>query len=277
MAIFALAAAGLNLLVGRLGLVSLGHAAFFGLGAYAAALTGIHGTAAGGLTLAAGVAAAVCFAALTAPFVLRSHGIFFLMLTLAFSQMLHAAAQQWIDVTGGSNGLAGVPPLEGPLGLHQPGPFYGFSLLILGLVLWLLRRLEHAPFGKVLEAIHHGEDRARALGYPAFWYKFWAFLLSGAATGLAGALHAHHTAFVSPQHFHWATSGALLVMVLLGGRGVLWGSALGAAVYIGFEAWVSSWTELWHLAVGLLLIGVVLGSRKGLWGLVERGWIRSHG
>lgn len=279
-AIFSLAATALNVLVGHLGLVSLGHAAFFGLGAYAAALLGKHGSAAGLLTLPAAAGAAVAFAAVTGPFVLRSHGIFFLMLTLAFAQMLHGAAQQWVDVTGGSDGVAGIPKLEFA-GLGEPVPFYTFVLALLAGFLAALGRLLQAPFGRVLEAVRDGEAKARALGYPVFWYKFAALLLSAAITGLAGALHAHHTGFVSPGTLSWTTSGALLVMVLLGGRGTLGGGVLGAALYMVFETWLSSWTDYWHMGVGFMLMAVVLGSRRGLWGLLEgllqRGAVRRGG
>lgn len=268
-AIFSLAATGLNVLVGHLGLVSLGHAAFFGLGAYAAALLSKHGAGAGWLTLAAAVAAAVAFAALTGPFVLRGHGIFFLMLTLAFAQMMYGVAQQWVDVTGGSDGIAGIATPDF-LGSENPVSFYGFVLALLAGSLAAVHRLLQSPFGRVLEAIRCGEAKARSLGYPVFWYKFAALLLSGAMAGLAGALYAHHTGFVSPGTLSWTTSGALLVMVLLGGRGALAGGVLGAAVYIVFETWISSWTDYWHMGVGLLLMAVVLGSPGGLWGMMER-------
>lgn len=268
-AIFSLAATGLNVLVGHLGLVSLGHAAFFGLGAYAAALLSKHGAGAGWLTLPAAVAAALAFAALTGPFVLRGHGIVFLMLTLAFAQMVYGIAQQWVDVTGGSDGIAGIPTLDF-LGWGTPVSFYGFALALLAGSLAAVQRLLQAPFGRVLEAIRCGEAKARSLGYPVFWYKFAALLLSAAMAGLAGALHAHHTGFVPPGTLSWTTSGALLVMVLLGGQGALAGGVLGAAVYVGFETWISSWTDYWHMGVGLMLMAVVLASPKGLWGMMER-------
>jgi len=262
--LYAIAAVALDLLVGYAGLVSLGQAAFFGLGAYAAAIVGAHAGPNLALTLAAGFVVAALFAAITAPLSLRSAGIFFLMITLAFAQLVWATADKWHSVTGGSDGLV-VPrlPMSDTL-------FYLISVALLLLIIAGLARLLRSPFGRVLEAARQSETRTRALGLSAFWYKYWAFVLAGGLTGLAGVLHAHHRNFVSLADVDWTNSVVLLVMVLLGGARSLWGGVIGAAVFVLLQAWISSRTDKWEMfVIGAVLIAVVLFTRRGLWSLVN--------
>lgn len=267
MLVWALAACALDLLVGYAGLVSLGQAAFFGLGAYTVAILATRvGVTQVWATLSAAAAMAATFAAVTGPFVLRGHGIYFLMLTLAFAQMVWALATQWVSLTRGDDGISGVPP---PAGLEDPRVYHLFVFAVVALCIVGLWRLVHSPFGRVLSAIRQNEGKARALGYPGFWYKFAALVLSAALTGLAGALYLHQKQFVHPHDAYWTTSGILLVMVLLGGRRSIWGGVLGAVVYVLFEAWVSARTGYWQLLVGLLLVATVLINPGGLWGLAE--------
>jgi branched-chain amino acid transport system permease protein len=267
-ALYAIAATALDLLVGYAGLVSLGQAAYFGIGAYAAAIVAAHFGADLWLTLAAGFVCAAIFAAVTAPLTLRSHGIFFLMVTLAFSQLAYATADKWHSLTGGSDGLV-VPKLT----LSDPA-FYLITLGILAAVLLALGLLVRSPFGRVLAATRQNETRVRALGLSAFWYKYWAIVLVGGITGLAGVLHAHHRAFVSLADLHWTNSVTLLVMVLLGGRQTLWGGVVGAAVFTLLEAWISSKTDQWEMfVIGAVLIAIVLFTPRGfvsLWYVVFR-------
>jgi branched-chain amino acid transport system permease protein len=259
-AFYAIAAVALDLLVGYAGLASLGQAAFFGIGAYATAITAAHFGANIVLTLAAGFACAALFAALTAPLTLRSRGIFFLMVTLAFAQLVYATAEKWRSFTGASDGLV-VPKLTS----ISDGGFYLIALGILILVLVAFALLVRAPFGRVLEASRQNDTRARALGLSTFWYRYWAIVLAGGVTGLAGVLHAHHRSFVSLADLHWTNSVTLLVMVLLGGRGTLWGAALGAAVFTLLEAWISSKTDQWEFfVIGAVLIAIVLFTPRGL-------------
>ncbi len=262
--LYAIAAVALDLLVGYAGLVSLGQAAFFGLGAYAAAIVSAHAGPNLALTLAAGFVVAALFAAITAPLSLRSAGIFFLMITLAFAQLVWATADKWHSVTGGSDGLV-VPrlPMSDTL-------FYLISVALLLLIIAGLARLLRSPFGRVLEAARQSETRTRALGLSAFWYKYWAFVLAGGLTGLAGVLHAHHRNFVSLADVDWTNSVVLLVMVLLGGARSLWGGVIGAAVFVLLQAWISSRTDKWEMfIIGAVLIAVVLFTRRGLWSLVN--------
>src|SRR5690606_7169447 len=146
-----------------------------------------------------------------------------------------------------------IPKLGAVFGADGSVTVYVLTWMLLAAVLGALHRLTQAPFGRVLQAIGQEETKARSLGYPVFVYKLAALLISAGLAGLGGALHAHHTGFVSPHTLHWATSGTFLIMVLLGGREALLGGVLGAAVYVVFEAWVSGWTDLWHLGVGAML------------------------
>lgn len=263
--LYAIAAVALDLLVGYAGLVSLGQAAFFGLGAYAAAIVSAHAGPNLALTLAAGFAVAALFAAVTAPLSLRSAGIFFLMITLAFAQLVWATADKWHALSGGSDGLV-VPKLA-----MSDTLFYILAVALLLVIIVVLQVLVRSPAGLALEAVRQNETRARALGLSAFWYKYWAFVLAGGITGLAGVLHAHHRNFVSLADVDWANSVVLLVMVLLGGVRSLWGGVIGAAVFVLLQAWISTKTDKWEMfAIGAVLIAIVLFTRRGLWSLVTR-------
>ncbi|GAA5534131.1 branched-chain amino acid ABC transporter permease [Deinococcus aluminii] len=259
---WAMAAAALDLLVGYLGLTPLGHIAMWGLGGYTAALLTRAGVPLA-LVLPAAALVATLYSALTAPLALRAGGIFFLMITLAFAQMMQALAEKWSAVTGGTDGLTFKSGL----------PDWGLYLTVLGalaLTLFLLTRLTRSPFGRVLEAIRQNETRARALGYPVFAYKYGAVLIASAFIGLAGALGAYHRGIVTPTDLFWLQSAVLLIMVLLGGARSLWGPVIGAVLYTLLQALVSSHTDLWAGLVGLLLIALVLSGSGGLWALFAR-------
>jgi len=257
------AAAALSFLMGHAGIPSLGQAAFLGLGAYTLGLALQAGwPLAGALPLAFGVAA--LYGLVTGLLVFRGQGIFVLMLTLAFAQMIYSAAFKWASLTGGDDGLSLSNLSLNPVLLH------GASLVYLLAVLALLGHLLRTPYGKALEAIRQNEEKVRALGVPTFFYKLSAYTLAGGLTGLAGAGLALHRTFVSPHDLFWLTSATLVVMVLLGGARGLWGAALGAVFYVFLQAWVSSLTNLWGLFVGLLLILSVLYAREGLWVLLEK-------
>jgi branched-chain amino acid transport system permease protein len=251
----AIAAVGLALLIAHAGLLSLGHAAFFGLAGYGVAFITMNLTANPLLTLTIPVLMAVAYAALTGPLALRSHGIFFVMLTLAFAQVLYAVAEQWIEVTRGSDGIAGIPRPDLVDGRES---FYVFAVALLVLVIWLGNRLARAPIGRVVAAARQNELKTKALGYPVFAYRYVVFLASAAITGLGGALHVHHRGFVSPRELFWVTSGILVLMVLLGGGRSLLGAAIGAVAFVQLESFFTDITELWEMMVGFLLIGAVL-------------------
>lgn len=273
-AIMAIAAAGLDLLMGRTGLPSFGHAAWLGLGAYTVAILSTH--AAGGalpqwVTQAwfawpMAILVPAALALVIGAFCLRTTGISFIMITLSFAQMfffLFIALKAY----GGDDGLAmrrrnalpGIAP-------RDDVAFYYVCLACLALVLFLLRRLAASRLGAVLDGIRQNERRMQAIGLSPFPYKLAAFTLAAAIAGLAGALHANLFRFASPDLLHWTMSGELMVMVVLGGLGSLWGAVFGAAAMVLLHSFLAQWTEHWQIVLGPILVAVVLLARRGLWG-----------
>lgn len=262
-ALLSLAAVALSFLLGHGGIPSLGQAAFLGIGGYALGLAVKAGLPLWtGLLLAPLTASA--YALLTGLLVFRTQGIFVLMLTLAFGQMVYSAAYKWTSLTGGDDGLSLSGTDVNPLLVHVGAVIALFASIL------LLRHLLRTPYGKALEAIRQNEEKARSLGVAAYGHKLVAFTLAAALTGLAGGGLALHRTFVSPHDLFWLTSATLMVMVLLGGSRGLWGAALGALVYTFVQAWVSSFTNLWGLFVGTLLILTVLFARQGIWPILEK-------
>jgi branched-chain amino acid transport system permease protein len=267
--IFTVFAMSLDLLVGYAGLVSLGHAAFFGIAAYAAGLLGVRGGAALLLSLPAGIVVAAAAALIVGVFALRAAGVYFLMLTLAFAQMAFAVAHQWAGLTGGTNGLSGIPrPALPGVDLGATVPFYYLVLLMSVAATAALVRLTASPFGAALVGIRVNESRMRVLGFDTFRVKLTAFVVAGAAAGLSGVLYAYYNGFVSPDVLYWTTSGQVLIMVLLGGTGTLMGPAVGAAVVLLGQNLVSSYTERWTLILGAVFIVAVRAAPRGLLGLL---------
>ena len=274
--IFALFAMSLGLLVGYAGLVSLGHAAFFGTAAYAVALVSTRVSPALLITLPAGVAVGTLAALGIGVFALRATGVYFLMLTLAFAQMAYAVAHQWSWLTGGTNGLSGIPrPTLPGVDLGGAVPFYYLVLVVVGAAALLLRRIVGSPFGAALIGVRENEPRMRAMGFDTFRLKLAAFVLAGAAAALSGVLYAYYNGFVSPDELYWTRSGEVLVMVLLGGAGTLIGPAVGAGVVLILQNLASSVTERWTMILGAAFILVVLVAPSGLAGLLYARWARS--
>ncbi len=274
--IFALFAMSLGLLVGYAGLVSLGHAAFFGTAAYAVALVSTRVSPALLITLPVGVAVGTLTALGIGVFALRATGVYFLMLTLAFAQMAYAVAHQWSWLTGGTNGLSGIPrPTIPGVDLGGAVPFYYLVLLVVGAAALLLRRIVGSPFGAALIGVRENEPRMRAMGFDTFRLKLAAFVLAGAAAALSGVLYAYYNGFVSPDELYWTRSGEVLVMVLLGGAGTLMGPAVGAGVVLVLQNLASSVTERWTMILGAAFILVVLVAPSGLAGLLYGRWARS--
>jgi len=278
MAIFALS---LDLLVGHTGLVSLGHAAYFGLAAYVLALISPNYEAANlWLALPAAIAGAALAALVIGSLVVRTAGVYFIMVTLAFAQMLYAIFHD-TKIAGGSDGIyilvrpelsiAGYKPLD----LESPVEFYYFTLLMLIVVYGFLSRLLSAPFGRALAGIRANEARMRSIGYPVFRYKLGAFVLSGALAGLAGTLAACQFGFVNPEILAWHQSGIVLMMVILGGMGRLHGAVLGALAYISLQellsapALLGAYAKHWQLAMGGLIIAIVLILPHGIGGVID--------
>ena len=283
--IFALAAVSLDLILGFGGMVSFGHSAYFGAGAYVVAILSFHG--AGGdapawplslpwlenglaaWTLA--VAAAALLALLIGAVSLRTSGMYFIMITLAFAQMLYYFFVS-LEVYGGDDGLSIAQRNSLPgLDLENETAFYYVCLLILAVCLVLGRRLVHSRFGMVLQGCKENEERMLALGFPTYRYKLTAFVLAGAAAGLAGALMANYMAFVDPALMHWTVSGEIMVMVILGGMGTLAGPVIGAVVLLLLEEILSAYMEHWMIILGPVLVLVVLFARRGIWGWFQEG------
>jgi len=265
--IFALAATSLNLVLGYGGMVALGHAAFFGAGAYVVAILGASGVQAGLIAWPAAMIVAGALAFITGAVSLRTRGVYFIMITLAFAQMIYyifISLRQY----GGEDGinLSGYSSLPG-LDLAHDLTFYYLTLALFVLCTVLFNRLVASRFGTALQGIRENESRMQALGYPVYRIKLMAFVISGAFAGLAGALLANHNLFVSPSLMHWTQSANLLIMVLVGGIGLRYGGVAGAATMLLLEEFLRQWTDYWHMPLGILLLGVVLFAPRGLAGL----------
>jgi branched-chain amino acid transport system permease protein len=268
--IFAIFAMSLDLLLGFTGLMSLGHAAFFGLGAYAVAVLGVQFGINAWLGVVAGVVIAGCGAALIGFFCVRTAGIPFLMLTLAFSQLVFSVALKWRDVTGGSDGIAiAEKPSYFGFDLSNSLVMYFMALSFFTLAYWGLRRLLNAPLGHAFVGIRENEQRMAAIGYPTRAYKLISFTIAGAIAGLAGGLYAIFNGFISADAVYWTASGDILIMTMLGGAGTLIGPAVGAAIVLLMKNVVSSYSEHWLAIIGVTFICCVMFFPGGLWGALR--------
>jgi branched-chain amino acid transport system permease protein len=271
MLVFALFAMSLDLLIGYGGMASLGHAAYFGVAAYATGLLALRLGWSVWLVLPAGILVATLTAVVFGLLALRTRGSYFLMITLALSQVLWGVAFGWRSFTGGDDGLPEVPrpDLGLPWSLADSIPFYYFVLFFTALGALLLVRIVASPFGYALRGIRESETRMTALGYNVWRYKFTAFVLAGTFAGLAGSLYVYFNRFVSPDYIHVARSAEVLLMVILGGAGTLIGPAIGAALLILVENIVSTYTERWLIVIGAVYILVALFAPAGLIGLLR--------
>jgi branched-chain amino acid transport system permease protein len=264
--VFALFAMSLDVVLGYGGLVSLGHAAFFGLGGYGFALlaTAAHWPV---LAAAAGaVALAGAGGALLGAIALRGRGVGFIMLTFALAQLLHTVVFR-ADWAGGSNGLVGLPR---PAFAQGETAYYFAVLAVVVVSAWLLARVVDAPFGRTLVGIRENPSRMRAMGYAVDARRLAALVVAAFAAGAAGVLYGAFTGYVGPDVLDWRASGEVLIMAVLGGVGTLRGPALGAAAFILLREVVSSYTEHWMLVLGLAFVAVVLVSPDGLLGVWRR-------
>lgn len=274
--IFGIFAMSLDLLIGYTGMISFGHAAFFGIGAYAAGY--LAKTISPNIFINIPIALVVVgMAALIIGFFsIRVSGVYFLMLTLAFSQMVYAIADRWTDVTGGSNGLASIPrPRIELLGfqlLFEDATARYFLILSFFVLAYLaLRWIVNSQFGHALIGIRENETRLRAVGYNTARFKLMAFVIAGLFAGIAGALYAGFNRFVSTGELYWTASGQVLIMVIIGGAGTLIGPVLGAALILVLQNIVSSSTDRWPTIMGLIFIFFVFAARYGVMGIVRRG------
>ena len=276
--IWALFATSLNLLVGYAGLVSFGHAAYFGIGAYTTGLLMKKLGVSFLLAFPAGGLVAGLFALVFGFFCVRLTKIYFAMLTLAFAQIVWAICFKWNEVTGGEQGMPEIPypdfgwlervaavvPFLG--GYRTSEYFYFVTLLLVGVCFWLLRRIVGSPFGRILTTIRENPERAEFIGVNVRRYELAAFVLAGAFAGLAGGLFGIFNRGVFPDFAYWTKSSEVLIMTLLGGMGAFFGPALGALVLLWLNQQIVSYTQYWPLILGIILIALLFGFPGGLAG-----------
>ena len=281
--ILAIAAVGLNIALGIGGLVSFGHAVFFGLGGYSMGILAYHAqtytaldlgifTISGSKMMPLIWLVAMLISAIAAVLIgllsLRTSGVYFIMITLAFGQMFYYFAISWAQY-GGEDGLSIYVRNDFPgLNTLVPIQFFGICFTLLCIVLFLNARLQHAPFGLALNAARQSSTRVEAVGLNPTRLKLTAFVLSGIVTGLAGALFADLNRFVSPTMFSWQLSGELIVLIIIGGVGRLMGPVIGACIFVTLEHVLGGLTVFWHIYLGLILLGIVLFARGGVTGLL---------
>lgn len=290
--IYGLAASSLNLILGYGGMVSLGHAAFMGIGGYTVGILAFHsyekstvlswpllvnGSENGLLVWPLAMLLAALFGLVTGAVCLRTRGMHFIMITLAFAQMVFFFFTS-LDTYGGSDGISmyNRNQLAG-LDLNSDRTFYYLCLAVLLGFLYLIHRLINARFGRVLVGSRENEQRLQVLGFATFGYRLVSYCLAAGAAGLAGALLVNQGEYVSPGLIHWTRSGEIMVMVLLGGMGTLVGPVLGAAALLFLEEYLAMFTEHWMVILGPILILVVLFARGGLYGLLFERKGKDHG
>lgn len=268
--IFALAASALNLVLGYGGLVALGHAAFFGAGAYAVGILADFEIYSAFVVWPLAMLLSALLAFVTGAISLRTRGVYFIMITLAFAQMifyLFISLRQY----GGEDGMnlyehSSIPFLD----LSNDLQFYYVVLFVVVMAFLFFKKIIESRFGHALMGSRENASRMQALGYPVYGIQLIAYSMSGGLMGLAGALLANHNLFVSPSLMHWTQSADLLIMVLVGGMGLMFGGVAGAAVMLVLEEVLRSWTEFWHLPLGILLLIVVFAAPKGLAALFDK-------
>jgi len=268
--IYGMLAMSLDLILGYGGLVSFGHAAYFGVGAYTVGILAFNGITSGFIAFPAAVVAAAAIAVAIGAFSLRTRGIYFIMLTLAFAQMLFylAIGQQQL---GGDDGMP-LPHHDsfgGLVNMASPAQFYYVTLALLAATTWLAHRLVRSRFGLVLDACRQNETRLLTVGISTYRYKLAAFVVAGAIAGLAGALIANLEAYISPNFLDWRVSGEVIMMIVMGGIGTLLGPVVGAALYIILEEIVTPFTAHWMAILGPMLVLAALFWRRGVWGMLS--------
>ncbi len=268
---FSLYAVSFNVLLGYGGMLSFGHAAFFGVGGYAAALLVKKAGLSPGLAFAllplAAMAAAAAFAVLIGFFSVRRSGIYFAMLTFAFQMLLYTIALKATALTGGDDGMTGLKP---PGVLAQPLAYYYFALFVVSAALYVLFRVVSSPFGYTLRAMRSNARRVQYIGVDVRAHQLAAFVITGAFAGLAGGIFALSSGNVFPGWLNWTASATPVVMAVLGGVHSFLGPAIGAAVYVVLEVLISGRTEYWPLAMGVIILVLVLLMPTGLTGLLQR-------
>ncbi|WP_315797804.1 branched-chain amino acid ABC transporter permease [Bradyrhizobium sp. SZCCHNRI3043] len=269
--ILALAAVSLNLIMGYGGMMSFGHAAYLGIGGYAVGILAQEGIGSGYAQFAVAIAVSALYALVIGALSLRTRGVYFIMITLAFAQMAYYVASG-LARYGGDDGLTVYKRSDfgGLINLGNRVQFYYLCLFCLLAVVVLVWRIVNSRFGLVLQGLRSNEQRMQAIGFPSKRYKLAGFVIAGMLCGLSGALLANNTDFVSPAVMYWTRSGDLMVMVILGGMGTLMGPVVGSVVFLVLEEVLSQITEYWALIMGPLLLLIVLFGRGGIMGMLGR-------
>lgn len=272
--IWGLFALGYNVCLGYTGMLSFGHAAYFGVGAYTTGIVLIRLWENVWFGLLSGLIMGAVTAIILGYLCIKRRGIYFAMLTLAFAQLLYFIAFQWVDLTGGDNGLRNIPavPLTLPgisIDIYPPLRFYFFVLFFVVLALLVLNRILQSPFGHVLQAVRENEPRARSCGYETSNVRWLAFIISGTISGLAGGLYALYLHFVGIESLYWITSGQVVMITLLGGMGSFIGPFIGAGVFLFLEDVLSALTANWMIFLGIIFVLCVLFFPSGVWGTIK--------
>jgi branched-chain amino acid transport system permease protein len=265
--ILAVAAVSLNLILGYGGMVSFGHAAYIGIGAYAVGILGFYGLFNGWLHFAVAIVASALVALAIGAVSIRTSGIYFIMITLAFTQMLYYLGISVAEF-GGDDGMRLKRRSElGIADLNDPIQFYYLALVVMLVTVYLTYRIVNSRFGMVLRASKSNEARSRAIGFSPYPYRLAAFVIAGGMCGLAGALYGNHTNYITPSLMSWQQSGDIMFMVILGGMASTAGPVLGTFALLLFEALLAGWTEHWQVILGPRLILSVIFFRRGLAGI----------
>jgi branched-chain amino acid transport system permease protein len=269
--ILALAAVSLNLILGYGGMMSFGHAAYLGIGGYAVGILAFEGVTTGFVQWPVALLVSAFFALVIGALSLRTRGVYFIMITLAFAQMAYYIVAG-LARYGGDDGLTIQKRSQfiAPINLSNKVQFYYICLALLCAAIYLVWRLINSRFGMAIQGARSNDTRMRAIGFPTYRYKLTCFVIAGTLCGLAGALLANHTDFVSPAMMYWTRSGDLIIMVVLGGMGSTFGPLFGAVALLVLEEVLSGITEYWQIILGPLLLLVVLFARGGIDGLLGK-------
>jgi len=269
--ILAIAAISLNLILGYGGMVSLGHAAYIGIGAYCVGIPAYYDYYSGWLHLGLTIVVSASFALLTGLISLRTKGVYFIMITLAFSQMVYFTFVS-MEEYGGDDGLVIYLRSEFPslISMETSVSLYYWIFAVLLLTIFLVHRLVHARFGKVIIGSRHNQERMESLGFSTYRYRLTCYVISGVICGIAGMLLGNFTSFISPEMMGWTRSGELIFMVVIGGAGTLFGPLVGTVTFVLLEEFLSYITIYWHLIFGLLLVALVLFGKGGI-----DGWLNT--
>jgi branched-chain amino acid transport system permease protein len=266
--IFAIAAVSLNLILGYGGMVSFGHAAYLGIGGYAVGILAFYGITNGPLQWLVAIVGSAIVALAIGAVSIRTSGVYFIMITLAFTQMLYYLGIS-LEVFGGDDGMRLKARSQFPLiDLRDPLQFYYVVLVLMLAAIYLTHRIVNSRFGMVIRAAKSNEPRSRAIGFSPYWYRLAAFVIAGAMGGLAGALLVNQTNYLTPDFMHWTRSGEIMFMVILGGMGTTAGPLLGAFALLLVETLLSGWTQHWQVILGPLLVLSVLFFKRGIAGVL---------